>query len=195
MTSEIRSVCIYCGSSTGNTETYAQTAKAVGEFLAQENLTMVYGGGDVGLMGITANSCLSAGGRVIGVIPEKLQQLEVGHDKLSELFVVEDMHSRKAKMAELSDAFIALPGGFGTLEELFEVTTWSQLNYHLKPVGLLNIDGYYDHLIRFIGHAVSEGFIRDVHSGLISDDIEVAALFAKLSSARIPRIEEWIQPA
>ena len=195
MDSTIRSVCIYCGSSAGNKEIYQQTAKAVGEFLAKENLTMVYGGGDVGLMGMTANSCLESGGKVIGVIPEKLQKLEVGHNKLSELFVVEDMHSRKAKMAELADAFIALPGGFGTLEELFEVTTWSQLNYHLKPVGLLNVDGYYDHLIRFVEHAVSEGFIRNVHAGLISDDSDLEKLFLKLSTARIPRIEEWIQSA
>ena len=195
MGSAIQSVCIYCGSSTGNNETYAQTAQAVGEFLAQKNLTMVYGGGDVGLMGITANACLAAGGKVVGVIPEKLQKLEVGHNKLTELFVVADMHSRKAKMAELSDAFIALPGGFGTLEELFEVTTWSQLNYHLKPVGLLNVAGYYEHLIKFVEHAISQGFIRNVHADLILDDTGIDALFEKLSSARIPRIEEWIQPA
>ena len=195
MASAIQSVCIYCGSSSGNNEAYAQTAKVVGEFLARENLTMVYGGGDVGLMGITANSCLAAEGKVVGVIPEKLQNLEVGHSKLTELFVVNDMHSRKAKMAELSDAFIALPGGFGTLEELFEVTTWSQLNYHLKPVGLLNINGYYDYLIRFIEHATLEGFIRNVHADLILYDTGIEGLFSKLSSAVIPRIEEWIQPA
>ena len=146
-------------------------------------------------MGVLADSALAYGGEVIGVIPEKLKHLEVGHTGLSELHVVKDMHIRKAKMAELSDAFIALPGGFGTLEELFEVTTWSQLNYHLKPVGLLNVRSYYDDLMKFVEHAIEQGFVRDVHSKLIQCSSSPSELLQALSDVHIPKIEDWIEPA
>lgn len=195
MMQDFRRICVYCGSNSGSHIDYATAAKKLGEHLAKEGLCLVYGGGNVGLMGVLANAALAAGGEVIGVIPKKLEALEVGHKQLSELYVVDDMHSRKAKMAELSDAFIALPGGFGTLEELFEVTTWSQLNYHLKPIGLLNVRSYYDELLRFIRHAIEEGFVRDVHAELIQSASSPKALLAALTKVEIPRIEEWIEPA
>jgi uncharacterized protein (TIGR00730 family) len=149
-----RRVAVFCGSSIRVPAHFMHAAEAVGALLAERGIGVVYGGGNVGLMGRVADAALAAGGEVIGVIPDKLRALELDHPGLTDLFVVDSMHARKAMMAHMSDAFIALPGGYGTLEEIFEVTTWTQLNYHHKPVGLLNVAGYYDALLTFIAHAV-----------------------------------------
>lgn len=153
------SICVYCGSRHGERPGYAQAARALGRAIGSRGWQLVYGGGKVGLMGEIADATLAAGGHVVGVIPESLKQREVGHLGLHELHVVPDMHVRKQMMAERADAFIALPGGIGTLEELYEVWTWRQLGYHDQPIGLLNVDGYYDDLLRFMRHSVREGFL------------------------------------
>lgn len=189
---QFRRICVYCGSSDRTDPAYREAAYEVGALLASRRIGVVYGGGRVGLMGAVADGALEAGGEVFGVIPEKLQALELSHKDLTELFVVDSMHARKSIMAHLSDAFIALPGGWGTLEEVFEVTTWTQLNYHRKPVGLLNIRGYYDSLLTFIDHAVSTGFIREGHRGLLQHANEPAGLLAALATAEIPELPKWI---
>jgi len=182
-------ICVYCGSSDHVDTRFKQSAKSLGTFLAENGIGLVYGGGSVGLMGIVADACLAGGGSVIGVIPQKLHELELAHTGCDELIVVETMHQRKAKMAELSDAFIALPGGWGTLEELAEATTWTQLNYHYKPVGLLNVDGFYDHLLAWIAHSASQGFIRPAHADLVCTATSPAALLSQLAHAAIPDLE------
>lgn len=187
-----RRVCVYCGSSNHVHERYRQAARAVGSLLAARGIEVVYGGGSVGLMGVVADAALAAGGRVIGVIPEKLERLELGHRGLSERYVVDGMHSRKMLMAQLSDAFMALPGGWGTMEELFEVLTWTQLNYFLKPVGVLNVGGYYDALLAWADHAAAEGFIRPLHRGLLRASADPAALLDDLATCEIPELGRWI---
>ncbi|MBV6415514.1 MAG: Cytokinin riboside 5'-monophosphate phosphoribohydrolase [Steroidobacteraceae bacterium] len=156
----IRSVCVYCGSRKGASPDFAAAAAALGTALAQEGLTLVYGGGSVGLMGVLADAAIAAGGRVVGVIPRILMERELAHRGLAELVVTESMQERKAKMAELSDAFIALPGGIGTLDELFEMWTWAQLGLHEKPCAMVNTAGYYDPLVAFLDGAVRAGFLR-----------------------------------
>ena len=188
-----RRVCVFCGSNTGNDPAFRDAAIDLGRTLAERDIELVYGGGKIGLMGIVADAALAAGGRVIGVIPDKLQALEVGHDGLSELFVVESMHARKAMMAQLSDAFIAMPGGWGTFEEVFEVTTWTQLNYHKKPVCLFNVSGYYDQLIAFVRHAVESGFIREIHQDLMAAASTPDEVLERLSRAEIPELPQWIR--
>jgi uncharacterized protein (TIGR00730 family) len=170
----------------GANPVYVEAARAMGRLLAQCGLGLVYGGGDVGLMGILADSALAAGGEVIGVIPEALLKLEVGHPDLAELRVVGSMHERKAMMAEMADAFIALPGGIGTLEELFEVWTWGQLGLHTKPLGLLDVGGYFSHLRAYLDHMVAEGFLKERHRAMarISDD--PAVLLSLLSAYEAP---------
>lgn len=163
----LRSICVFCGASPGANPVYAEAAAALGRELAQRGMTLVYGGGEVGLMGVVADAALAAGGEVIGVIPQSLQDSEIGHRGLTRLEVVEGMHARKARMAELADAFIALPGGLGTLEELFEVWTWGQLGYHGKPLGLLEVNGFYAKLIGFLDHLVDERFVRRQHRGML----------------------------
>jgi uncharacterized protein (TIGR00730 family) len=185
-------ICVYCGSSPGNSPVYSEAARGLGAFLAGRKIGLVFGGGRAGLMGAVADGALAAGGEVIGVIPEKLRAREIAHTGLTELFVVDSMHARKMMMASLSDAFIALPGGWGTLEETFEVTTWAQLNYHLKPVGLLNVNGYYDRLIHFFEHAVEEGFIRPLLRGLIVSASEPQSLLDALSTAEVPELGRWM---
>lgn len=155
---ELRSVCVFCGSSSGRDPQFAAAAETLGTLLAQREIKLVYGGASVGLMGALADATLEAGGEVVGVIPQQLVDREIAHQGLTELHVVQTMHQRKALMAELSDGFVALPGGIGTLEELIEIWTWSQLRLHAKPLGVLNIDGYYDRLGAFLDHAVAEGF-------------------------------------
>jgi hypothetical protein len=164
---QIHSVCVFCGSNRGSHPAYFEAATAVGRTLAERGLTMVYGGGRVGLMGATADAALAAGGRVHGVIPRFLSRKEIAHGGLSELDEVDSMHERKARMAELSDAFIALPGGAGTLEEIAEVWTWAQLGLHAKPIGFLNVAGYFDHLFAFVDHAVAEAFINPAHAQIL----------------------------
>jgi uncharacterized protein (TIGR00730 family) len=163
----LASVCVFCGASTGTNPAYREAAIALGQALAERKLTLVYGGGAVGLMGIVADAALAAGGEVIGIIPQSLKDKEIGHSGLTRLEVVDGMHARKARMAELSDAFIALPGGLGTLEELFEVWTWGQLGYHGKPLGLLEVNGFYDKLTSFLDHIVGEGFVRGQHRDML----------------------------
>src|SRR5262249_55172267 len=156
----------------------------------ERGLGLVYGGGSVGLMDEVATGALAAGGRVTGVIPEKLMALELGRTDLHELRVVPDMHARKKTMADLSDGFVALPGGYGTLEELFEAVTWTQLTSHRKPVGILNVDGYYDALVDFLERAVAEGFVRTLHAGLVQVDTDPERLLDRMTAVEIPRLEQ-----
>jgi uncharacterized protein (TIGR00730 family) len=158
-----RSICLFCGSQKGNSQLYEDAANELGATIAQKNWKLIYGGGNVGLMGIAADACLKLGGQVIGVIPKQIMDLEVAHQKLTELYVVNSMHERKATMEKLSDTVVALPGGFGTLDELNEILTWRQLGYHQMPIYLLNINNYYSKFIEFIEHSAKEGFIKDEH--------------------------------
>lgn len=167
-------LCVFCGSSSGSNTQYTDAAKALGESMAARNIDLVYGGASIGLMGAIADAVLDKGGKVYGVIPEHLQQFEISHQDLTELLVVKDMHERKAAMADMSDGFIAMPGGIGTLEELIEICTWQQLGLHSKSTGILNISNYYDKLLEFIAHAVDQQFLRAQHNKnlLHSDDPE-----------------------
>lgn len=164
----MRRLCVFCGSSTGNNPVYAETAREFGRLLVAHGLGLVFGGGHIGLMGVVADAVLAAGGEAIGVIPRSLMARELGHGSLTELHVVETMHQRKALMADLSDAFVALPGGYGTLDETFEILTWAQLGIHQKPVVLLNVAGYFDPLLAWIKHAASEGFLKSKHVALLA---------------------------
>jgi uncharacterized protein (TIGR00730 family) len=185
-------VCVFCGSSAGASPRYSELAQRMGAILAHRQLTLVYGGGNVGLMGVLANAVLDAGGDVIGVIPQALADLEVAHTGLPDLRIVGSMHERKALMADLSDGFIALPGGIGTLEELCEILTWAQLGMHAKPCGLLNVQGYYDHLTTFLDHAVGERFFRVEHRAMLLVDDDPEQLLARFAAYRAPRLEKWI---
>jgi uncharacterized protein (TIGR00730 family) len=188
----MHSICVFCGSNAGKSEVYADAARALACAIAGQGLTLIYGGGNIGLMGILADATLAAGGRVIGVTPKRLLEKEVVHGGLTELRVVESMHERKALMAELSDAFIALPGGLGTFEETFEVLTWTQLGFHRKPCGLLNIAGFYDKLTAFLDHAVDERFLKAEHRAMIQVEREPDALIGQLKSCRLPEVSKWI---
>jgi uncharacterized protein (TIGR00730 family) len=178
----MKRVCVFCGSNAGKTREYGAAAQELAGVLARLGLGLVYGGGNVGLMGILADSMLRAGGEVIGVIPQALVAREVAHHGVTELRVVDTMHQRKAMMNELADAFIALPGGFGTLEEFFEILTWSQLGIHGKPSGLLNVSGYYDHLLAMLDHAVAERFLRPAYRELVIADADAQALMQRLAA-------------
>lgn len=178
----MKRVCVFCGSSAGLRPEYANAAQGLAITLARRGLGLVYGGGNVGLMGVLADSMLRAGGEVIGVIPQSLVAREVAHHGVSELRVVETMHQRKALMCELSDAFIALPGGFGTLDEFFEILTWAQLGIHGKPSGLLNVSGFYDPLLAMLDHAVVEQFLRPAHRELVITDTDADSLVQRLLS-------------
>lgn len=176
-----RAVCVFCGSQPGARPAYLQAARELGAQLARRDWTVVYGGGHVGMMGALADSALAAGGRVVGVIPEHLMRPEVAHQGLTELLVVDSMHTRKRTMAARAEAFVVLPGGYGTFEEMFEMVTWAQLQLHAKPVGLVNVDGYFDHLLAFLRHAAQQEFIRPQHRSLLSADATVAALLERLT--------------
>lgn len=186
-----RRLAIYCGSSSTVDKVFLEAAREVGHALADLGIGVVYGGGRVGLMGQVADGALEAGGEVIGVITEKLVGFEVGHTGLTERFVVPTMHARKSMMAALADGFIALPGGLGTFEELFEAATWTQLNDHLKPVGLLDIAGYWDHLIAFLDHAKATHFIRPQHADIIQADSDLTRLIDKMATCELPIIGTW----
>lgn len=188
----MKHICVYCGSNLGRRDRYRKAAQALGIELAEREITLVYGGGNVGLMGVMADSVLAAGGHVIGVIPQALVAKELAHQGLSELRIVGSMHERKGLMADLSDAFIALPGGLGTLEELCEVATWTQLGFHSKACGVLNIDGFYDKLLSFLNHATEEQFIRPEHREIILAAEEPAILMNKLSRFKAPTVNKWI---
>src|SRR6202795_3253496 len=182
----LRRICVFCGSNAGARPAYSQAAQTVGRLLCRRGIELVYGGGHVGLMGIVADACLNEGGRVIGVIPQALADKEVAHTGLTELRIVGSMHERKALMADLSDAFLALPGGYGTWEEFFEVLTWSQLGIQGKACGVLNVDGYNDPLLQMADRALSEGFLREVHRGLLLSDTDPGRLLDRLSSYAVP---------
>jgi uncharacterized protein (TIGR00730 family) len=190
---KIASLCVYCGSAAGGSPVYADAARALGRELVRRDIGLVYGGGNVGLMGAIADEVMASGGRATGVIPEALMKREVGHHGLTELHVVRDMHERKAMMAELADGFIAMPGGFGTLEELFEVTTWAQLGLHQKPIGLLNVNGFYDGLTAFASHLVTQGFVRPDHAQLLMHAPDAAALLDQFETY-VPNIKvKWLE--
>ena len=183
MNTSLKSIAVYCGASMGADPVYADAARALAQALVEHNIALVYGGGKVGLMGVIADEVLRLGGDVTGVIPQALLAREVGHAGLTRLFVVKDMHERKAMMAQLSDGFIAMPGGMGTLEELFEMVTWAQLGIHAKPIGLLNVNGFYDGLRAFVGHQVAEGFVRPEHEDLMIADSDPDLLIQRLRAA------------
>jgi uncharacterized protein (TIGR00730 family) len=187
-------LCVFCGSSVGVRPAYTEAAQEMGRLLASRGIGIVYGGGNVGLMGVLADAALEAGGEVIGVIPLALADREIAHSGLTELHVVDSMHTRKAKMAELADAFVAMPGGVGTFEEFFEAITWTQLGLHRKACGLLNVDGFYTRLEAFIDQAVTEGFIRPVHRTAIVVDSDPARLLDTMSTIELPNVVKWITP-
>lgn len=191
---KIRTVCVYCGASPGRRAAYSDAARALAAALVERGIGLVYGGGRVGLMGAIADAVLGAGGHVTGVIPRALATKEVAHDALSELIVTESMHTRKTIMADRADVFIALPGGIGTLEELFEVWTWSQLGFHQKPCGVLNVGGYFDGLIGFIDHAVNEQYLRPSHRDILLVDRDPVALLDRLAAYEPPDVPQWLEP-
>jgi len=188
----MRRVCVFCGASAGNDPAYAALARSVGQGLARRGIGVVYGGGRVGLMGVVADEVLRLGGRAVGVIPRPLWQREVGHTALSEIRIVETMHERKAMMADLSDAFIALPGGLGTIEEIFEIWTWAQLGMHAKPLGFLNVLDYYTPLMAFLDHAAGERFIREEIRRAAMVDESAAALLRRFTEYVPPPVAHWI---
>jgi uncharacterized protein (TIGR00730 family) len=188
----LQSICVFCGSNRGSGAVYAEAARSLARAIARARLRLVYGGGSIGLMGVLAEAALAEGVDVVGVAPRRLLDREVVHRNLSRLHVVESMHERKSKMAELSDAFIALPGGYGTLDELFEALTWTQLGYHRKPCGLLNVAGFFDRLAGYLDHAVAESFLTREHRDMlvVADDPDLIIEFLK--SARLPQVSKWI---
>lgn len=189
----LKRVCVFAGSNTGVRAEYREAAVELGRVLAERGLTLVYGGARVGLMGSVADAVLASGGQAIGVIPEALVAKEVAHRGLTELRIVPSMHERKALMSDLADAFIALPGGWGTWEELFEVLTWAQLGLHRKPCGLLNVLGYFDPLLSFVDHSIQEGFVRREHRSMICVDTVPHALLDQLSASQPPLVQKWIE--
>jgi uncharacterized protein (TIGR00730 family) len=186
----MKAICLFCGSRTGNHPDYRSAAELVGTTFAQRGITLVYGAGSVGLMGIAADAALAAGGTVVGMIPRILMEQEVGHSRITELHVVETMHERKAMMASRSDAFIALPGAFGTADEMFEVLTWNQIGIIAKPIGLLNIRGYFDPLLAWTTHCEREGFLRAEHRHLLHIDDQLDSLLSKLEAPPVT-VSKW----
>lgn len=184
-------ICVYCGANPGAHPAYADMARALAAELVKRNLALVYGGGNVGLMGIIADSVLAAGGQVVGVIPRKLVEKEVAHLDLTEQHIVETMHQRKAWMANISDGFIALPGGFGTLDELFEILTWAQLGFHDKPCGLLDVRHYYAPLLKFLHHAQDEGFIKAPHRQMLLHSESPSDLLDRFQHYHAPQVSKW----
>jgi uncharacterized protein (TIGR00730 family) len=189
----MKRVCVFCGSSVGNHRDYVDYAEALGRLLAAKQIGLVYGGGNVGLMGVIADAAIAAGGEVIGVIPQSLKDREIAHTGVRDLRVVDSMHTRKAIMADLSDAFIAMPGGVGTFEEIFEAITWTQLGVHRKPCGFLNVAGFYSPLVAFIDQAVSEGFIKPIHRQMLVVDDNPERLIETLATVELPDVPKWIR--
>jgi uncharacterized protein (TIGR00730 family) len=188
----IKALCVYCGSNTGGRDAYAQAARGLGRLLATNGIGLVYGGAGRGLMGVIADEVLAAGGKVQGVIPKALLTKEIAHPRLDALHVVHSMHERKSMMAELSDGFVALPGGFGTLEEIVEMLTWAQLGIHTKPCGLLNVGGYYDGLLAYFDHAVAELFVKPAHREMLLVDANARRLLAKFREYAAPPVGKWL---
>ncbi len=188
----MKSIAVFCGSSMGNVPSYEQAARSLGQYLAKHKIQIIYGGAKVGLMGCVANGALEHGGSVIGVIPKFLTAKEIVHDHLTELIVVDTMQQRKTKMHELCDGIIALPGGYGTLEELFEVLTWGQLGLHINPIGLLNIEGYFDNLIGMLRNMVKSGFLKQVHQDMLTIDTSIEHLLSQMQCYIAPEKPKWI---
>jgi uncharacterized protein (TIGR00730 family) len=188
----MKRICVFCGSSAGTRPQYRKCAEELGAEFARRNIGLVYGGGNVGLMGAIADAVLESGGEAIGVIPEHLMTREIGHKQLTKLHIVHSMHERKALMADLSDAFIALPGGFGTFEEFFEVLTWSQLGLHLKPCGIVNVLNYYSPLLAMLDHAVEERFLKAQNRALVLSAENPQALLQALEEWRPVHVEKWL---
>jgi uncharacterized protein (TIGR00730 family) len=189
----VRRVCVYAGSNPGSQPAYADGARALATTLAERGIGLVYGGSKLGLMGVLADTVLEHGGEAIGVMPQALLDREIAHTDLTELKIVGSMHERKALMADLSDAFVAVPGGIGTLEELIEVYTWSQLGIHQKACGVLNVDGYYDHLARFLDHAVMRGFLKPEHRAVLTVAEDPRHLLDRLAAFRPPGVGKWTE--
>jgi len=188
----MKNICVYCGSSPGNRPDYAEGAKALARALVDNNFGLVYGGSNLGLMGVVAEEVLALGGNVTGIIPESLVTKELAHPALTELIVTRNMHERKAMMAERSDGFVALPGGLGTFEELFEILTWAQLSFHHKPVGVLNVNGYYDGLLAFLDHAHQEAFIRPQHRNMLMANTCAFSLLEAFKTYSAPAVVKWV---
>lgn len=191
----LTTVCVFCAANPGVHPVYVERAAAMGRFLAESKRRIVYGGGRTGLMGALADSALAAGGEVIGIMPHHLVDREVAHTALTQLHVVNSMHERKSLLAELSDGFLAMPGGLGTMEELFEIWTWGQLGLHRKPYGLFEVNGFYAPLLAFLDHAVSEGFIRQEYRSLLVVDDDPAALISRMEGVEPPALPRWLDPA
>lgn len=191
----MNAICVFCGSHPGNDPAYAEAASQLGRTLAERDITLVYGGGHVGLMGVVADAALGAGGEVLGVMPRALVDREIGHTGLTKLHVVQSMHERKALMSKLSEGFIALPGGNGTLEEFFEVLTWAQLGEHAKPCGLLNVAGYYDPLITVFDRMVDRAFLKEEHRKLVLVEEEPMTLLKRFEGYEPPKTVKWIGPS
>ena len=194
----MKSICVFCGSNAGNQPIYRSEAKKLGRLLAARGIELVYGGGNIGLMGAVADACLEAGGTVVGVIPQALMGKEVAgrpvdHRTLTRLEVVDSMHTRKARMAELAEGFIALPGGFGTFEEFCEILTWGQLGFHAKPMGLLNVNGFYDPLLAMLDRAVADGFLRLQNRAMALADSDIEGLLAAMAAYRAEPVSKWLK--
>ena len=194
----MHSICVFCGSNAGNKPIYRAEAEKLGRLLAERRIELVYGGGNIGLMGAVADACLAAGGSVVGVIPEALMGKEVAgrhvdHRNLTRLEVVDSMHTRKARMAELAEGFIALPGGFGTFEEFCEILTWGQLGFHKKPMGLLNVAGYYDGLLALFDHSVEEGFLHEQNRAMALADTDSARLLDAMAAYTPEPVSKWLK--
>jgi uncharacterized protein (TIGR00730 family) len=190
---KIQALCVFCGSSTGSLSIYAEAARELGRELAAAGVTLIFGGGRVGLMGILADSVLAAGGQAVGVIPRSLVEKEIAHASLTRLHVVASMHERKAVMADLADAFLLLPGGYGSWEEFCEVVTWLQLGIHCKPCAILNVNGFYDSLLAQSHRALADGFLRPAHHEMIVVEQNPSSILARLSSAPLPAEAKWVQ--
>jgi uncharacterized protein (TIGR00730 family) len=189
----IKSVVIFCGSGNGKNPSFLDMAFETGKFLATKNINVIYGGAKIGLMGAVADGALSVGGKVIGVIPDFLAGKEIRHDNLTEKFTVTSMHDRKLMMSDLCNGVIALPGGFGTMDELFEMLTWAQLGLHQKPIGLLNFNGYYDHLLKFVNSMLDENFISASNRSILLEDSSIEQLLIKMQSYTAPPIPQWMK--
>ena len=194
----MKRICVFCGSNAGHNPIYRAEAEKLGRLLAARSIELVYGAGNIGLMGAVADACLGAGGTVIGIIPEALMGKEVAgravdHRTLTRLEIVDSMHTRKARMAELSDGFVALPGGFGTFEEFCEILTWGQLGFHVKPMGLLNVNGFYDPLLAMFDRAVSDGFLREQNRAMALTATDIEALLAAMAAYRAEPVNKWLK--
>ena len=186
-------ICVYCGSNTGVRPVYAEAAEDLADVLVRHDLELVYGGASKGIMGVIADKVLELGGQAHGVIPKMLVDKEIAHQRLTQQHIVGSMHERKSMMAALSDGFIAMPGGFGTLEELIEIVTWAQLRFHDKPCGVLNVDGYFDHLLSYLDHAQAEGFLRPENRRMLLSDADAGGLVRQFERYTAPQVDKWIE--